>query len=228
MFLFGDRGTPDGFRRMHGFSSHTYKFVNAAGQAFWTKLHYRTRAGEKNLSAAEAARLEGADPDYATRDLFEHIAAGKTAEWDVEAQFIPLADGEKYKFNIFDLTKTVSQKDYPRVRIGKMVLNRNPQNYFAEVEQVGGGPRGAAAEESDREGPAAGDRCPAPLLIFFLCCVLWLVIRPPSLRRTWCPASSRRRTACCRLVCSATRTRTGTDWAPTICRSRSTAPTPAA
>lgn len=139
MFLFGDRGTPDGFRRMHGFSSHTYKFVNSAGQSFWAKLHYRTRAGEKNLSAAEAARLEGADPDYATRDLFEHIAAGKTAEWDVEAQFIPVADGEKYKFNIFDLTKTVSQKDYPRVRIGKMVLNRNPQNYFAEVEQVGHG-----------------------------------------------------------------------------------------
>jgi len=135
---------------MHGFSSHTFKFVNAAGDAFWTKLHYRTRAGVKNLTAEEAARLEGADPDYATRDLFNHIAAGNEAVWDVEAQFIPLAEGDKYKFNIFDLTKTVSQKDYPRVKIGTLVLNRNPQNYFAEVEQVRRGAQAAPARKSLR------------------------------------------------------------------------------
>lgn len=134
-FLFSDRGTPDGFRHMHGFSSHTYKMVNAAGEAVWVKLHYKTTAGVKNLMADEAQRLEGVDPDYATRDLFEHIEKGNTAEWEVCAQFIPIEEGINYKYNIFDVTKTVSQKDYPLQPIGRMVLNRNPQNYFAEVEQ---------------------------------------------------------------------------------------------
>jgi catalase len=89
-FLFSDRGTPDGYRHMHGFSSHTFKFVNAQGEAFWTKLHYRTTAGVKNLPAEKAAQLEGADPDYATRDLFEHIEK----------------DANNYKFNIFDVRPT--------------------------------------------------------------------------------------------------------------------------
>lgn len=134
-FLFSDRGTPDGFRHMHGFSSHTYKMVNAKGEQFWVKLHYKTAAGVKNLSASEAGRLEGADPDYATRDLFEHIASGKEAVWNVHAQFIPYEEGLNYRFNIFDVTKVVPHGDYPLQPIGRLVLNRNPQNYFAEVEQ---------------------------------------------------------------------------------------------
>jgi len=89
----------------------------------------------KSLSAEEANKLEATDPDYATRDLFNHIQGGKEAVWDVSAQFIPIEAGNNYKFNIFDLTKVVSQKDYPRIPIGRLVLNRNPQNYFAEVEQ---------------------------------------------------------------------------------------------
>jgi hypothetical protein len=104
-FLFSDRGTPDGYRRMHGFSSHTYKFVNAHGEGHWVKLHYKTTAGIKNLSAADANKLEATDPDYATRDLFEHIESGKEAVWDVSAQFVPIEAGNNYKFNIFDLTK---------------------------------------------------------------------------------------------------------------------------
>ena len=95
----------------------------------------QTKAGIQNLSAAEAAKLESTDPDYATRDLFEHIESGKEAVWDVMAQFIPVAAAQHYRFNIFDVTKVVCQKDYPLVPIGKMVLNRNPQNYFAETEQ---------------------------------------------------------------------------------------------
>jgi catalase len=97
-FLFSDRGTPVGYRHMHGFSSHTLKFVNAKGEAHWAKLHYKTTAGIKNFTAAEANRLEAADPDFATRDLFEHIESGKEAVWEVSAQFIPVADGEKYKY----------------------------------------------------------------------------------------------------------------------------------
>ena len=134
-FLFSDRGTPVGYRHMHGFSSHTLKFVNEAGVGHWVKLHYKAQAGVKNFTASEAQRLEGTDPDFATRDLFEHIAGGKEVVWEVSGQFIPLADAEKYKFNIFDLTKVVPHKDYPLVPFGRLVLNRNPENYFAEVEQ---------------------------------------------------------------------------------------------
>jgi catalase len=135
-FLFSDRGTPKGYRHMNGFSSHTYKFVNAKGEGHWVKLHYHTQAGIQNLMADEANRLEGTDPDFATRDLFDHIHSGKEAVWEVSAQFIPIEEGYKYKYNIFDLTKVISQKDYPRVPFGRLVLNRNPQNYFAEVECV--------------------------------------------------------------------------------------------
>jgi len=135
-FLFSDRGTPDGYRHMDGFSSHTLKFVSAKGEAFWTKLHYKTCAGIKNLTAEQAHRLEADDPDYATRDLFNHIASGQEAVWEVSAQFIPVGQESQLPYNIFDLTKVVPQKDFPRVPLGRLVLNRNPQNYFAEVEQA--------------------------------------------------------------------------------------------
>lgn len=88
-FLFSDRGTPDGFRHMHGFSSHTYKFVNAQGEGTWVKLHYKTTAGVKNLSTEQAGKLEGSDPDYATRDLFNHIDSGKEAVWSDTQRHAP-------------------------------------------------------------------------------------------------------------------------------------------
>jgi len=135
-FLFSDRGTPDGFRHMHGFSSHTFKFVNSKGEGYWTKLHYKTAAGIKNLTSEEAQKLEATDPDYATRDLFEHIASGKEAVWNVSAQFIPVGAEANLKYNIFDITKVVPHGDFPLTPIGRLVLNRNPQNYFAEVEQA--------------------------------------------------------------------------------------------
>jgi len=81
--LFSDRGTPDGYRKMHGFTSHTFKWVNAKGEAFWIKLHFKTDAGIKNLSAKEAGQLKSTDPDYATRDLFNHLKTGNTATWTV-------------------------------------------------------------------------------------------------------------------------------------------------
>lgn len=132
--LFGDRGTPDGYRQMNGYSSHTFRWVNKQGEAFWVKLHFKTLSGIKNLTAKQADDLK-VDPDYATRDLVNHLDAGKTAEWELKIQVIPEKDGFNYKWNIFDVTKVVPQGDYPLIPVGKLVLNRNPENYFAETEQ---------------------------------------------------------------------------------------------
>lgn len=133
--LMSDRGTPDGFRHMHGYSSHTFRWINKEGEAHWVKLHFRTKSGVKNLTADKATELQ-TDPDYAVRDLVSHLDSGKTAEWDLFIQAIPEKDGFSYKWNIFDVTKVVSQKDYPLIPVGTMVLNRNVDNFFAETEQV--------------------------------------------------------------------------------------------
>jgi catalase len=120
---------------MNGYGSHTYKWVNAKGEGFWVKWHFKTDAGIKNLVASTAGTLKSDDPDYATRDLFSHIASGKSATWSYYAQIMPEADAVKYKWNIFDVTKVWPHGDYPLIPVGKMVLNRNPENYFADVEQ---------------------------------------------------------------------------------------------
>lgn len=134
--LFSDRGTPDGFRHMHGFSSHSLKFVNKNGEVHFIKMHFLTDSGIKNLSSEEADKLKSSDPDYATRDLFNHIESGKTAEWTLYIQAMPEKEAEKYEWNILDVTKIWPHKDYQLIKVGKMVLNRNPENYFAEVEQA--------------------------------------------------------------------------------------------
>ncbi|CAD8092429.1 unnamed protein product [Paramecium sonneborni] len=133
--LFSNRGTPDGFRHMNGYTSHTFRWVNKEGEAFWIKLHFKTDAGNKSLTGAEADELRKTNPDYATQDLFEHLSSGKTATWTVQVQIMPEQDGFKYKWNIFDVTKVWPHSDYPCLNFGKMVLNRNPENYFQEVEQ---------------------------------------------------------------------------------------------
>jgi catalase len=134
--LFSDRGTPDGFRHMHGFSSHTFRWINKEGVAHWVKLHFKTKSGIKNLTNDQADALKGPEPDYATKDLFNHIDSGKTAEWTLHIQAMPELDAYKYRFNIFDVTKVMSQQDYPLIPIGDLVLNKNPLNYFADTEQV--------------------------------------------------------------------------------------------
>ena len=133
--LFSDRGTPDGFRHMNGYSSHTFRWINKDGVAHWVKLHFKTKSGIKNFTAEQADALKGPEPDYATKDLFNHIESGKTAEWKVFIQAMPETDAIKYRFNIFDVTKVISQKDYPLIPVGEMVLNKNPLNYFADTEQ---------------------------------------------------------------------------------------------
>ena len=133
--LMSDRGTPDGFRHMHGFSSHTFRWVNKSGEAVWVKLHFRTLSGIKNLTSEQAKGLLE-DHDYATRDLFSHLQQGKTAEWELSVQVIPERDGFSYNWNIFDVTKVVPHGDYPLLPLGKLVLNRNVTNFFAETEQA--------------------------------------------------------------------------------------------
>jgi catalase len=128
--LMSDRGTPDGYRHIHGFSSHTFRWVNKSGEAFWVKLHFRTKSGIKNFTAKEALDLT-VDPDYATRDLLQHLDAGKTAEWDLFIQAMPEKEGFSYKWNIFDVTKVIPHGDYPLIPVGRLVLNRTVDNYFA-------------------------------------------------------------------------------------------------
>ena len=133
--LFSDRGTPDGYRHMNGYSSHTYKFVNKNNESFFVKMHFKTNQGIKNLTNEEAAKIRMEDPDYSTRDLFEHIEQGKYPSWTFSIQVMPEKDAETYEWNVLDITKVWPHKDYPLVKVGNLVLNRNPENYFTETEQ---------------------------------------------------------------------------------------------
>jgi catalase len=134
-WLFGDRGIPASLRHMNGYGSHTYQWNNEAGEVFWVKYHFKTNQGIKNLPVEEAAVLAGADPDSHQRDLREAIERGEFPSWTVQVQIMPAADAATYRFNPFDLTKVWPHEDYPPIEIGKLELNRNPENVFAEVEQ---------------------------------------------------------------------------------------------
>jgi len=133
--LFSDRGTPAGFRNMNGYSSHTFKWYNAKGEVYWVQYHFKTEQGIQNLTREEATRLAGEDPNHATNDLYAAIEKGKFPAWRVCVQIMPAKDAAKYRWNICDITKVWPHKDYPLIEIGRMTLNRNPANYFAEVEQ---------------------------------------------------------------------------------------------
>lgn len=134
--LFSSRGTPDGFRHMHGFSSHTFSLINAKGERFYCKWHFLTLQGIRNLTAARAEELAGTDPDYATRDLHDAIERGDFPKWRLCVQIMREAEAETYHIHPFDLTKVWPHKDYPLIEVGVMELNANPKNYFNEVEQA--------------------------------------------------------------------------------------------
>lgn len=134
MFLFSDRGTPDGYRHIDGFGSHTFKFVNKKDEAVYCKFHMKTDQGIKNLTGRQALELS-VDPDYATRDLFNAIERGEYPSWTMYVQIMTFDQAETHAFNPFDLTKIWSHTEFPMMPVGKFVLNRNPLNYFAEVEQ---------------------------------------------------------------------------------------------
>jgi catalase len=134
--LMSDRGIPRTWRHQNGFSSHTFSWVNAGGERFWVKYHFKTVQGIENLTEEEAGRIAGEDPDFHRRDLFNSIAAGDAPEWRLELQIMPFAEAADYRFNPFDLTKVWPHGDYPPIEVGRLVLDRNPENFFAEVEQA--------------------------------------------------------------------------------------------
>ncbi|KAL2916117.1 catalase A [Polyrhizophydium stewartii] len=134
--LYSDRGIPDGYCHMNGYSGHTYKFVNGKGEDRFVKFHFKTNQGIKNLTDEKAASLAGVDPDYATRDLFARIAKADFPSWNVYIQIMEPEQAAAYQWNVFDVTKVWPHKDFPLQPVGRLVLNRNPENHFAEVEQA--------------------------------------------------------------------------------------------
>jgi catalase len=133
--VMSDRGIPASYRHMHGFGSHTYSFWNRDGERFWVKFHFRTQQGIKNLSDAEAVDIVGRDRESHQRDLYEAIERNDFPKWKMYIQVMPETDAEKVPYHPFDLTKVWPKGDYPLIEVGEFELNRNPENFFADVEQ---------------------------------------------------------------------------------------------
>jgi catalase len=133
--LFSDRGLPKSYRHMNGYGSHTYSLINAKNERFWVKFHFKTMQGIQTITDAESAELIGRDRESHQRDLYESIAKGDFPKWRMMVQVMPEKEAEKTPYNPFDLTKVWPHGDYPLIEVGIMELNRNPENYFAEVEQ---------------------------------------------------------------------------------------------
>ncbi len=134
--LFSDRGLPTSYRHVNGFGSHTYSFINAQNERFWVKFHFKVMQGIENWTNAEAEKIVGKDRESAQRDLFEAIEREDFPQWKFSVQIMPELEAETYHINPFDLTKVWPHADYPLIEVGVMELNRNPENYFAEIEQA--------------------------------------------------------------------------------------------
>ncbi len=139
--LFGDRGTPKGFRHMNGYGSHTFSLINDKNELFYVKYHFKTKQGIDNFTPDEADHMKSVDLDYSQRDLYSSIEKGDFPKWTAQIQVMPEADAATYHLNPFDLTKVWPHADYPVIEIGEFELNRNPKNYFAEIEQSAFEPR---------------------------------------------------------------------------------------
>ncbi|MGB6039875.1 MAG: catalase [Gordonia sp. (in: high G+C Gram-positive bacteria)] len=135
-WLMGDRGIPRSWRHMNGYSSHTYMWVNAGGERFWVKYHFKTDQGVECLTQEEADRLASEDGDYHVRDLWQAIERGDAPSWTLKMQIMPFEDAAEYRFNPFDLTKVWPHADYPLIEVGKMTLDRNPDDYHTQIEQA--------------------------------------------------------------------------------------------
>ncbi len=133
--VMSDRGIPKSYRHMHGFGSHTYSFWNKEGERFWVKFHFRTQQGIENLSDAEAEAVVGKDRESHQKDLYEAIERGDFPKWKMYVQIMPEAEAEKVPYHPFDLTKVWPKGDYPLIEVGEFELNKNPENFFADVEQ---------------------------------------------------------------------------------------------
>ncbi|WP_066187690.1 MULTISPECIES: catalase [Gracilibacillus] len=135
-YLHSDRGIPATFRHMNGYGSHTFKWVNKDGEAVYVKYHFISDQGVKGLDPKVADELAGTNPDYHTEDLFNAIDKEDYPSWTLKVQIMPIEEAESYRYDPFDVTKVWPHSDYPLIELGKMVLDRNPENYFAEVEQA--------------------------------------------------------------------------------------------
>lgn len=133
--VMSDRGIPKSYRHMHGFGSHTYSFINALNERFWVKMHFRTQQGIENITDQEAAQVVGMDRESNQRDLFEAIANKNFPRWKMFIQVMPETEADNYRIHPFDLTKVWYKKDFPLIEVGEFELNKNPENFFADVEQ---------------------------------------------------------------------------------------------
>ncbi len=134
--VMSDRGIPASYRHMHGFGSHTFSFINHENQRHWVKFHFESLQGIKNLTDTEAELLIGQSRETHQKDLFDAIAQGDFPKWKLSVQIMPEQDAATVPYHPFDLTKIWPHKDYPLIEVGILELNRNPKNYFAEVEQA--------------------------------------------------------------------------------------------
>jgi catalase len=147
-WLMGDRGIPKDWRHMNGYSSHTYSWVNAAGEIFWVKYHFICDQGIEFLTQAEADDLAGRDGDYHQRDLYTALDRGEYPSWTLKVQIMPYEQAKTYRYNPFDLTKVWPHGDYPLHEVGRLTLDRNVSDYHAEIEQ--------AAFEPNNQVPGTG------------------------------------------------------------------------
>ncbi len=136
MILFSDRGTPNGYRFMNGYGSHTFSMINTNNERVWVKFHFKTVQGNKTLTGSEADELKGKDPDYAQRDLVKAIENGDFPKWTLKIQVMTEEEAKSFRWNPFDVTKVWSHNDYPLIDVGVMELNEIPANYHADVEQA--------------------------------------------------------------------------------------------
>ncbi|WP_283640932.1 catalase [Mesonia mobilis] len=135
LILMSDRGTPYGYRHMNGYGSHTFSMINANDERFYVKFHFKTDQGIKNFTDEESVKMAGENPDFAQQDLLEHIEEGKFPTWTLKIQVMPEEEAKNYEWNPFDLSKVWPHSDYPLIEVGKMELNKNADNYFAQIEQ---------------------------------------------------------------------------------------------
>jgi catalase len=147
-WLMGDRGIPRTWRHMNGYSSHTYSWVNGAGEIYWVKYHFISDQGIEFLTQAEADKLAGQDADYHQRDLYQAIKLGEYPSWMLKVQIMPFEEAKTYRFNPFDLTKVWPHADYPLHEVGRLVLDSNPVDYHTQIEQ--------AAFEPNNQVPGSG------------------------------------------------------------------------
>lgn len=136
LILMSDRGTPHGYRHMHGFGSHTFSMINAANERVWVKFHFKTKQGIKNFTDEDAVKMKGENPDFAQEDLVKSIEAGDFPKWTLYLQVMTEDQAKEFRWNPFDVTKVWFHDEFPLIEVGEMELNEIPVNYFAHVEQA--------------------------------------------------------------------------------------------